>query len=638
VRVIDPLQGLSADVEAASLDDDLCLCDASTIAQHPAWAAAFAEGRRCVTFLDEAHLLTSAGVRQWLAELKRPLPIRLLGATSRPPEALDAEPHLWRDTFCGALGLRADGAQARALGWLLPCAPRLLRTGVAPEAFATPEDAASFAQTQAPSPHWLARLAAVPQRDAPLLDALLEAARAPQPPFRKALVLTLGTGHTLRLLNGLREQGEEAAHLLPTNPDSNPLLRAPALRRFADLDGGPRLLLAPFNTAPSALHAAARTADALVIAYAAPSAEALRALLGVMLSPDKPWPCASAQLWVLADQWSDAAPAHQQPLLPLLDMLCEPPQGDDLTGEVGDLERAASALLPWDVALSIRRAIDAQGLPLDHSGLPLGWWALLGGGERVCVPIYPQHRDAWASLHAHLARLIRGRGSTRDASALRAPGLAESLWAVFDDLPTPRPPLSEVKALVAHVERCGGERPLFAPFPTLDDITPARLAATLWAQDAPLRAVAAHVQARHQDHPLAALLYPTARDLRRAVLAALDLLAEPLPLEPPATPARWDAPLPHPHPPHDLDRLCAAVMDRARALQDTPRPLPALSARWTHAPLHGWQARALPPADPTDPTPPIVILVNRALNTPTTSTDALAALLWRHYQRALASS
>jgi hypothetical protein len=636
-RVISPDHGLPADVASASLDDDLCLCVSSTITTHPTWAAAFSDGRRCITALDEAHLMTSSGVRQWVAELKRPLPIRLLGTTSRPVSALAAEPHLLQDTFCDALLFSADAATARAQGRLLPCAPRLLHTGFSPESLATPEDWADFTHTLTPSPSWLARVAAIPDRDDPLLDALCDPTALP---FRKCLILTLGTGHTLRLLNKLQARGRAAAHLLPTNPDSNPLLRAPTLRRFCDPQSDLSLLLTPFNTAPSALHAALRAADALVIAHLAPAPASLRALLGLLLSPDPSRPSPSdqplvAHVWLLCDRWSDALPHLQQPILPILDLLSSAPD-DDPADPAARLEREAAALLPWDVALSIRRAIDAHGLPLDHSTLPLGWWILLqASGERVCLPIHAQHRDAWTTLYQHLAAL-----HAHSPAALQDPSLPERLRKPFLDLAPPAPDLNSLRALIHHALHHGAARPLFAPLPDLSDITPTHLAARLWAQNTSLTAAAADVHVRYTHHPLASLLYPTERDLRRAVFAALDLLAEPLPKTPNAYPSRWSEPLPYPTPPHDLDALCQATAARALASRPDPTlspslspsatpPLPALRARWTHLPLHGWASRVIPPATPDQP---LLILVNRALNTPATSADALLTILWDHYK------
>jgi hypothetical protein len=518
VRVIDPVHGLTPDITATTQEDMLCLCTAATVAQHPAWALVAAEGRRCVTVLDEAQLLMSAAMRQWLAELKRPLPIRVLGVTSRPEQALDFEPHTVQNSFCGRVLYAEDAAQQRGDGLLLPCTTHLITTDIAPESVASDDDLSFWARFHDMSPAWLSRLAALSDRDNPLLDALSGSAL----PFKRCLILTLGTGHTLRLIDRLTSLGLSPAHLLPTHSDSRPLLRSPALRHFCDLtsnpDGSPALLLAPYNISPHALSTALHAADALVITHPCPSETWLRGALGDFLdaqareSAEDQKPAPLKRCWLFQDRWTPALEDAACAWHTLPDLLGEPAPLPETPAATTKTKTKTPTELPWDIALHLRRCVESLGLPPDHSTLPEGWYELQNAlGERRCIPVHAQHRSAWQSLWRTLTPLQKQPITDTETTQL-----AHSLLAIFSDLPPPTPSPLDILAVIAS------PNPLYTPSPAHNTLAPSGVAAEIVSKDLTISQILSLTKARYNAHPLAPILYPTAENYTQSVLQSLN--------------------------------------------------------------------------------------------------------------------
>ncbi len=585
VRIIDPVHGLTPDITATIQEDVLCLCTTATVIQHPAWALIAAEGRRCVTVLDEAQLLMSVAMRQWLAELKRPLPIRVLGVTSRPEQALDFEPHTTQNSFCGRVLYAESAAQQRSDHLLLPCTTRLITTEIAPESVASDDDLSFWARFHDMSPAWLSRLAALSDRDTPLLNALSQ----PPLPFKKLLILTLGTGHTLRLMDRLSSVGLSPAHLLPTHSDSRPLLRSPALRHFCDPgsnpDGAPALLLAPYNISPHALSTALHAADALVITHPCPSETWLRGVLGDFLDAqvrefvENQQTKAPQNLWLFQDRWTpsleDAASAWRT----LSDLLGEPTPilETAITATTENLTITKTpAELPWDIALHLRRCVESLGLPPDHSTLPEGWYELqTPNGERRCIPVHAQHRSAWQSLWRTLTPLKKQTLTESESTEL-----AHSLLAIFSDLPPPTPSLVELLAVVTSPQ------PLYTPSPAHNTLAPSGVAAEVVSKDLSISQILSLTRARYDAHPLAPILYPTHEHYVQSVLQAISTApASPSSATTPpqtAAPLRWNPSPPH-APYHDLPHLLEETLRRAAAFLKLPLavtcpPHPALDS------------------------------------------------------------
>ncbi len=614
VRVVSGMHCATSQIDPS---DHVVISSVSSLARRPDIRERLLSDPSLFLVIDEAHHAPAKSYRDVIRGMQRGKRARVLGLTATPTRTVEGERSTLSALFGQNIIYRVELRRLIERGIL--SRPRLVNvaTDVDVERGITEDDRAHLTRFNDLSEEWLERIAGLEERNAVIVDHFLENRAR----YGKTLMFAVNVRHAALLAEALRERGVAADYVASYRPD--------------ETEGDPKALIQAFRDGGldvlvnvQIMTEGVDVPDTRTVFLTRPTQSEIlfRQMVGRALRGPEARGTEEAYLVAFEDQWSHYRDwEHPFELVPDIADAAEPEPSP--TTQLTD---AVMEHLPWDLIRSV--AASMRRIPLDHradafEAIPHGWYVLERVEEgdesyRHTIPVYEHQAPSWEAL-------IGALYGTERASADHDP---ERLFdEYFGDCDEPNTSLLDVEALFGHWA-FGAERPTRIAFEARRDCDPHEVASLIRARDLGDRARTALVEERYTS--LARAIYPTKRDYWSAVEDALHELRYPddstriVRAVPIFDPRPEDQLRPGPH--HDLTRLLAETLVRARELLELDAPLVHEGeVTWSKRLVKGWYAKAYFDAD--TPHGHGDIKVNRLLDSPDVSAETMRYLIWHEF-------
>jgi superfamily II DNA or RNA helicase len=617
VRVVSGDHCAATQIDPA---DDVLICSIGSLARRPDIARILLDDENRFVVIDEAHHAPMKSYRHLIDSLAERKRGRLLGLTATPTRTIERERPILSKLFGGRVLLDVPVKLLIERKILARPIPVRVDTGADVEHGITEADLEHMTQFNELSEEWLDRIAHLATRNRAIIEHYLEHRAS----YGKTLIFAVNVAHAALLTEEMRSCGVSVDYVASYRPDGTDADNTQVIARFRETSRGSDRLDVLVNVQVLTEGVDMPAVQTVFLTRPTSSEILLRQMIGRGMRGPASGGTDNVYLVSFEDHWEKFREWQGQlSLVP--DILAEGPR------PAGSISTGVVEALPWELIRAYAAQIAAGGRGYEANAfeaVPHGWFVLErvvdGQDVRQNIALYEHQRPSWDALIARLSAMTLAQvAGVSDAAAFDE---------VFSDCDVPRPPLHEIRLMIAHFQ-AGGGQPEYHAFADRSVCDPYELAREIWAADVGERKKSEILEQRYTS--LARAIYPNVREFRAAVDDALHELAHPgeanrniagIPI---FEPRPEDQLTPGPGPCHDLGRLLPQVLaEGAKLLGLATLPGDGV-VEWSGRLIKGWYGKAY--WQPADRPGQGKIRINCLLDSPDMNASVIRFLLWHEY-------
>jgi superfamily II DNA or RNA helicase len=624
VRVVS-----GAHCKASQIDpsDDVVVASVPSLAKNSAVRDEILSDQRIFVVIDEAHHAPAKSYRDIINFLRARKQFQILGLTATPTRTIDMERPILRDLFGGRILFQVEPKLLVERNVLSRPVPVHIKTNAHVEAGVTPEDLAHLNRFQDLSEAWLDRIAKIEDRNALIVKHYLDNKEK----YGPTIVFAINVAHAALLARELRDKGIRAEYIASYRPDDTAFKNS--LQEFRN-----GMIDVIVNVMMLTEGVDVPRASAVFLARPTSSEILLRQMIGRALRGTAMGGTDKAYLVSFEDHW-DRFTEWMAPfdlVVPDVTTLAEP--AEERPAEPAEEELTPEKLidhLPWDLirsAAATLRSLAQEEKADAYEAIPHGWYILERNvdeeGIHQIIPVYDHQRPFWDEL----IRRLEQAANTPDGWTPEA--IRDDIFAdcVGPNMFLPlRPSLHDIGLMLEHF-RSGGNGPEYRELADRRTHDPWEVAQKIWKENIGAQSVGEFIKSRYDG--LARAIYPDPREYEAAINDALYEIRNPgeSTRRPPVIPVF--NPLPDqqlaPGPAHNLDLMLTEVLFKGAEILGVDAPLSYEgTVRWSSYVLRRWYGYAEWRRE--DPVGRGRITLNRLLDSPDISRNAMLFLLWHEF-------